>query len=142
MSNIVVFSYFRKRLKTSFQNPLYIGNQNPIICHGNLLIPGTGHAVLHFSFIQHASSAVDNQSVLSQFLRKLCPRRKLKFQTLSRILPDPARDLNSADIIALPVVGAPLTDQYLIPVPQGLQAFCPLHIVLKAALIPGKQDGE
>ena len=62
--------YVRKGFQTAPQDPMYICNGDPIIGHGYALIPGAFHPVLHLPLIEHASAAVDDQTVAAQVVRK------------------------------------------------------------------------
>ncbi len=67
---------------------------------------------------------------------------KEKFRGCAGVLSDPAGQLNGADVIALPVVGAALGDQHdprLLGCPT---AWTPRISCRQVSLVPGKEDGK
>lgn len=87
-----------------------MGNQDPIIGHRNVLIPGAAVTAPHLPLIEHTAAAVDNQLILSEIFRKFLARSKLEYRFFSGIPADPGRQLDRSDISALAVMGAALAD--------------------------------
>lgn len=54
---------------------MHLGDGHTIICYRYASICRLPDPVLHFPFIEHTSSAVNNQTVARQILRKTYPRR-------------------------------------------------------------------
>ena len=90
-----------------------VGDQDPIVGHGHALVLSAGQTLLHLPLIEHTGPAVDDQLKGRQILLKAAAGGIGEHRLFSRIAPDPARQLDRADIIALAVMGAALADQDL-----------------------------
>src|SRR5699024_8130951 len=120
----------------------HICDEDPVICHRHILVLRTAETILHLPLIEHASSAVDDKTVSSEFIRELCPRGGLKVQFLSGILSDPSRDFHSTDVITLSVVCTPLTDQDRISVFHAVQRRDASHRSFQISFVSGKENGK
>ncbi len=82
-----------------------------VIGDRNTLILCAAKAVFHFSVIEHAASAVDDELIRGQIIRELRSACKGKTELSACMFLDPVRQFDSAYIITLPVVRAPLRDE-------------------------------
>lgn len=82
------------------------------------------HPALHFTPVQHTAAAVNDERIALQFFGifgKLASAGKVKIQSFAGVLPYPAGQFDSADVLALSMVGAAFTNQNFIAVCQVLE---------------------
>ena len=78
-----------------------------VVGHRDVLILRAGDAVLHFPFIEHAAAAVDDQVVAAQVKGELPSAGETELNVVALCeLAYPMRQLDGADIVALPMMGA------------------------------------
>ena len=83
-----------------------MGDRHAIVCHGYPCLQAGFFPVLHFSFIQHAATAMDHQCIFRQILCEFRSARPRKCQLFSRMFFQPRGQLLRSDIAALPVMTA------------------------------------
>ena len=82
----------------------------------NILVLCTGDPVFHFPLVEHAAAAVDDHVIVCHILRKFRAGSEGEGRGCAGVLSDPVWQLNGADVIALPVMGAALADKHPIPI--------------------------
>ena len=75
-----------------------------------VLVFGTEKAVFHFTLIQHAASAMDDETVFLQFFRKFRSACEFELQLFSGMLLKPGRKLFRTNVAALAVMGTAFRD--------------------------------
>ena len=94
----------------------------------------------HFPAILHAAAAVHDQVDARKVAWKIVSLAMGEAQVPADILPQPARDLHAADIVADRVVGAGFENHHGIPRLQVLDRERSTHEFDQVALVAGEQD--
>ncbi|MNE25229.1 hypothetical protein D3C80_1185510 [compost metagenome] len=85
---------------------------------------------------------MDNECIVLHIVGKAHSIRMMELQRPAGRLPDPAGQLDAADIIRLGMVGARLGNQHLVTVPQPVNRPGSADQLLQIALMAGKQNGK
>ena len=62
-SHLQCFINHRKRLQRPFQNTMHMCDGSSVVRDGHAAVAAVADAGFHFTFVQHAASAVDDQSI-------------------------------------------------------------------------------
>ena len=65
-----------------------MGNRDAIVCEGDALVFRAFGAVVHFTFCQHATTAMDDDGITGQIVRKACAAREFELNVLSAMFAD------------------------------------------------------
>ena len=77
-----------------------------VVCYGNSLLICRRHTGFHFGIRYHTSSAVDYEGIFAKLTGELSAGGKFKVYVFTGVFTDEIGELYSADILALPVMGA------------------------------------
>ena len=85
-----------------------MGDGDAVVGEGHALRQRLAAAVKHLPLVEHAAAAVHHQRIGRKILGKVAAGAEVKVELPARVPADPARQLDGADVLALPVVRAAL----------------------------------
>ena len=103
------------------------------------------HPALHFPQVQHTAAAVNDERIALQsfgIFGKLTAADKVKIQSFAGVLPYPAGQFDSADVLALSMVGAAFTNQNFIAVCQIFEMMCAAGCSVQNSFEPCHKYGK
>ena len=109
--------------KDSFQ----VGYGCSVVGYGDRGVVSAFQAVFHFSFVEGAAAAVNDQPVFGEISRKFGSAGELEIRLFFCVLPYPVGQFYGADIVALAVMGAAFTDEDSVIILQSVQDFCAFY---------------
>ena len=121
---------------------MHLRNCRPVICDRDALAEAGCQTGLHFPLVEHTPAAVDDERNAGEILRKLRTGGKPQIQRFAGITRQPAGQLFSPDVAALPVVRAALGNQHRVAVGKRIQRRSTVNDCFEIALVTGKQNRE
>ena len=107
---------FRQQAQTALEYAVGLCYNQTVIGEGHALSESALHAAGHFALIEHAAAAVYDRLVARQILRELRAGAGLDAHIRAGTLTNPAGDFHRADVAALPVMRAALSDEHCVAV--------------------------
>ena len=89
-----------------------MGDGDAVVGHRHALLAALLLALEHEAAVEHAPSAMDNQVITRQILRKILTRNNVNSQSLSHALPQHAGYLFASDVLGQRGMSACLGDEH------------------------------